>query len=421
MKKNKLNKTKIFILFGIMGLYIIIAGGLLTAVSMGIIKKAPPTIEEISTTDVQSQTLMASALPQLKSAEIFFDKNFVRSDGHIDLYISKEEKNNFSEDLSFANLSFTDNNTNSEAASYYLLWKAQANNKTDFDKELDFMEQNMIQKKYGYLMWRLNSTNQVESDGSNIATDADLRAIKALLIAEKKWKDKKYTNMIDQLALGLELVAVTKDGYLAPYAGVSGGSSKWTTEEVWLSYSDFTVFKELSIRRGEPWTGIYEQMKVANLNAQITNGLYNSMLTVNRTYGNGIDGGGYSINSMWVMVRNAESNDSQLMQSAKLSLQFYKDKFSVDNEIYAQYGSNGDPLSPADTAWVYALVGRAAIALDDQIFSEQMMQKLIEHQVANNQSELFGAFPEERSNQIIVGQFTMQESIITLQKFNEKK
>jgi endo-1,4-beta-D-glucanase Y len=406
----KLQKKETIIIFGVVAVYLIFAAGLLVAVSMGVIARSPPNAAEIVTNDSISEDSPSKIYPQLESAQSFFEKNFVRRDGHIYLYITNSQ-----------NKSLEDINTNSEAVSYYLLQLAQANDKKSFDAELDFVKQYMMQPKYGYLMWRLNESNQVERDGANIATDADLRAIKALLIAEKQWKDPKYTQMINQIASGIEKVGVTKDGYLAPYGGVSGENSSWTANEVWLSYSDFTVLRELSARRGAPWIGIYDKMKTASLKAQIANGLYNSMLTKDRAYGNGIDAGGYSINSMWMMVRNAESKDPELMQSANISLQFYKHKFSIDTELYAQYGSNGDPLSSGDSPWVYALVGRAAIALNDKGFSEQMIKKLTEHQVADNQSDLFGAFPEEYGNDTRIGQFTMQESIITMQDYANKK
>ena len=401
------------ILFGIPIFYIVLAGVLLAGVSMGMIPKSLPPVAEIITNDTISEASHISILPELQSAQLFFENNLLKNNGHINLYIAEGQ-----------NTSVGDNSTNSEAVSYYLLWKAQENDKKSFDDEIDYVKKNMIQSKYSYLMWRLNSNDQAVGDGSNIATDADLRTIKALLIAEKQWKDenstKNYTILIDQLASGIEKVGVTKDGYLAPYGGVSGENSTWTADEVWLSYSDFTVFRELAARRGPPWNTIYEKMKDASLKAQLANGLYNTMLTKDRSYGNGIDAGGYSINSMWMMVRNAESKDADLMQSARKSLQFYKDKFSTDTELYAQYDSNGDPLSPTDTPWVYALVGRAAIALDDKSFSELMMQKLVKHQISDNESILFGSFPEGSGNETKVGQFTMQESILAMQDFNEK-
>jgi endo-1,4-beta-D-glucanase Y len=410
MKKMRLRKSKIIIIVGILVLYIVIAGVLLASVSLGLITKALPKITEEITKDTLPEITPFSLSTQLQYAQVFFENNFLKDNGHIVLYIAISQ-----------NKSVEDLNTNSEAASYYLLWKAKSNDKIGFDKELTFITKNMIQPKYGYMMWHLDTNEQAIGDGSNIATDADLRAIKALLIAEKQWKDEKYSNMIDHLASGLETVGVTKDGYLAPYGGVSGESSTWTADEVWLSYSDFSVFRELATRRGSPWNGIYEKMKDAILKAQLENGLYNTMLIKERTYGNGIDAGGYGINSMWIMVRNSESRDPELMQSAKKSLQFYKDKFSIDTEIFAMYDSNGDPLSPSDTPWVYALVGRAAVALGDKSFSELMMQKLIQHQDTNVQSRYFGSFPEGYGDNTKVGQFTMQESILTMLDFNEQK
>jgi endo-1,4-beta-D-glucanase Y len=401
----KFHKGKSAFLIGIIAVYIVVAAGLFYAVNQGIILRSSPGISYSNANDSTIENTVHPIMPQLEDAQNFFNKYFVTNNGHIYLYIANGK-----------NKSYADDGTNSEAISYYMLWTAQSGNKESFDKAVDYVNKYMIHPKFNYMMWALNSSEELIDGGSNIATDADLRAIKALLIAEEKWGDEKYTQLIDRLARGIEKVAITKDGYLAPYGGVSGEDSVWTADEVWLSYSDFTVFKELAKRRGSPWNTIYNNMKNVTLDAQIANGLYNSMLTKERKYGNGIDGGGYSINSMWIMLRNAESKDPQLMQSANKSLQFYKNKFQIDSELYAQYGSNGDPLSPSDTPWVYALVGRAAIALGDREFSTQMIEKLLQHQI-NDTTEFKGSFPEGEGNDTRIGQFTMQESIITLQDY----
>lgn len=401
--------NKIFVLFGIVMAYIAIGVLLKLAVDYNIISKSPPTPIEFELTDAGMEINPATISSHLDAASSFFQGNFIKGNGHTSLYISVS-----------GNQSLSDYRTNSEAVSYRLLLAAQSKDRKTFDEELEFIKARMLHPKYGYLMWRLEPNGSVIDDGSNMASDADLRAIKALLIAEKQWNDGQYAKMIDQLAEGLEKMAITDDGMLAPYAGVSGENSTWKAKEVWLSYSDFSVFEELSKRRGEPWTSLLEKMKNAVLEAQLFNGLYNSMLTEKREFGNGIDGGGYSINSMWIMVRNSESDDPELRQSANKSLQFYKDKFFGDAEIYAQYSSNGDAMSPSDTPWVYALVGRAAIALDDPEFSQEMIEKLIGHQVTNKTSRYFGAFPEGYGNNQVVGQFTMQESMLTLQDYVKK-
>lgn len=410
MSKGFWPKGKLFLLFCIVGLYIVFGISFKFLVSAGLIDKSPVKLADLEGSDAVPESQPKSVAANLESAQDFFAKNFLKNDGHVDLHITVLQ-----------NRTLRDNRTNSEAVSYYLLWKAHEKDKLAFDRGAEYLKVKMAHPSYGYMMWRLEADDTVIDDGSNIATDADLRAIKALLIAEKQWGDKEYARLINQLAAGLEKLAITNDGLLAPYAGISGETSVWKTEEVWLSYSDFTVFKELSKRRGEPWTSLYSRMKSAVLKAQIANGLYNSMLTERREYGNGIDGGGYSINSMWIMVRSAESDDPDLRASANKSLQFYRQKFGQEAELYSMYSSNGDAMSPSDTPWVYALVGRAAIALGDEAFGEQMMNKLIEHQDTNTKSPYYGAFLEGHENERLISQFTMQESILTIQDFLKSK
>jgi len=411
-------------LLGIVFLYAFIALTFAVLIASGTIIRAPPLIAAAVGSDSIPDVPKNSVLPHLQSAQNFMNTNMINKSGHIYLYIAPSfiTARNSSEVYNNLNISsdVNDFNTNSEAASYYLLWTAEADDKDRFDKELQFVKTYMIYPKIGYLMWRLTPNDSIINDGANIASDADLRTIKALLIAEKQWHNSSYTDMISQVASGISKVAITKDNYLAPYGGVSGETSTWTANEIWLSYTDFSVLNELSNRFGAPWTAIYTNMKRASLNAQIANGLYNSMLTESRQYGNGIDAGGYSINSMWMMVRNSESADTELMRSANKSLQFYKNKYQIDGELYATYGSNGDALSAADTPWVYALVGRAAVALNDKEFSDEMIQKLIEKQVNDNSSLSFGSFPEDYKNYTRIGQFTMQESILTMQAYNDK-
>src|SRR3989344_920023 len=400
-------KKRIYFLIGMVVVYIVFGVSVNLASNSGLIQKEKPTPVEHNFGDVIPEGMQKNYEKQLETAEVFVAKKLLQRNGHIRLtYI-----------LYNNGTSTYDYNTNSEAISYYLLWNAIGKNKEEFDNALVFLETYMIHPDHNYMMWRLNASEMPQDDGSNIASDADLRAIKALLIAEKHWGDLRYSQLIDRLSLGVEKVAITKDGLLAPYGGSSGKDSIWTAQEVWLSYSDFTVFESLAKRRGEPWTTMNENMKKLILKSQLYNGLYNSQLTEEKKFGNGIDAGGYGINSMWIMIRNAESQDPELRASAQKSLDFYKLKFSQDGELYALYSSNGDALSPSDAPWVYALVGRAAVRMEDEEFSKQIIDKLLNSQVNDENSQLFGAFPEPDKDLTKVSQFTMQESILTLQDF----
>jgi hypothetical protein len=403
-------RGKLVLLFGIVFCYLALAGVFLMLVRSGMVARLAPTPVEAAGNDTVVETGVENVSVRLRAAEAFFDKNLARADGHVNLYWLGP-MNNATKGA---------NDTNSEAVSYALLWYAQARDKAAFDKELFYIESVMLHPVQGYLMWRLNDQDEAQGDGVNIASDADLRAIKALLIAEAAWNDSRYTKRIDGLARGLETTAITEDKLLAPYGGVSG-TKPWTANESWLSYSDFTVFEELASRRGEPWTTVEANMKHAVLGAQLVNGLYNPQLTPARAYGNDIDGSGYGINSMWIMVRAAQSSDQQLRSSALRSLEFYKQQFQLNTEIYALYDSNGDALSPTDTPWAYALVAQAAVALGDEAFADQMVAKLLEHQPSDCASPVYGAFSEGEGTSLRVGQFTMQESILALQDYLRSK
>lgn len=406
MKQKRGKAPLSVLLFGMVGFYIMIGLVFAFLISEQVIVRDTLQVINMSEDRIFHEKTMKS----LQTAENFFNNNFIRTNGHIDLYLTVEDNNT---------IIIHDDDTNSEAVSYYLLWTAQQKDKDAFDKGLSFIQNNMIHPTHNYLMWRLTANDTIESDGSNIASDADLRVIKALTIAQYHWPDDPaYASMINQLTGGLENVALTKDVYLAPYGGVSGETSVWLSKEVWLSYTDFTVLQYLSEQRGGVWTTVYNNMKQAVLESQIQNGLYNSMLTQERKYGNGIDNGGYSINSMWIMVRNAESNDPELQASALKSLSFYKERYELDGELFQKYGSDSNALIRDESPWVYALVGRAAVELGDEEFSKIMLQHLMDNQVSDQQSPLYGAIPESKDiDDRRIGQFTMQESILTMQAF----
>jgi endo-1,4-beta-D-glucanase Y len=389
-------RFKVAVLVLMILVYIVAAAGLLYFVEAGAISRKP-----YSTNSIQPVYIA----PYLDGAVHYFNNNLVRANGHVDLSISLYGNN-------------SDTNTNSEAVSYYLQWNAQAGNKDDFDKGLDFMETYMIHPQAGYLMWHLDENHLPFGDGEHIASDADLRAIKALIIAETQWGDPRYTRLIDELASALEKAAITSDGYFAPYGGYENGEY-WTADEVWLSYSDFTAFRHLAERRGEPWDTIYRNMKFAVLGAQIESGLYNTDLNYLRQYGSTLDDGFYGINSMWIMVRSAESGDAQLMASALKALNMFKEQYHITEELFGLYNSEGDPLSPMDNPWVYAIVGRTAVALNDLEFSTKMMNKIISKQ--KMQQPWAGGIPEGHGNSTIISQFTMQESILTMQDYQKMR
>lgn len=265
----------------------------------------------------------------------------------------------------------------------------------------NFLNQKMINPELDYLMWKLDERDTASGNDRNTASDADLRVITSLFLAEEEWQDhqqggwqgKNYTVMIDRLVKGLETVGVTDDYYLAPYGGIND-NGLWKAQEVWISYIDFEALRKLSLRYGNPWTRVYENMKQAVLEAQIPSGLYNSTLNPDRTTSSSLDNGNYSINSLWIMVRSAESKDPELSPSAKKALAVYKKSFAKNTRIVTSYTSDGEEASNDESPWAYALVARAAIELGDNEFAESMINKMITYQDLNPKSNNYGAILE---------------------------
>jgi endo-1,4-beta-D-glucanase Y len=404
---------KVLVLAGIFVLYIIIGSILLVLVNTGVIPRAPlPPADVDLGTDSGPVPTRINPADTLDSAISYLDTNLRRSNGHIDQYKKFYERQNITQH----------NHTNSEAVSYYLQIMAQQGNKSAFDSQLDYMMEKMIHPTGGYLMWRLDDNDAADPEGENNAPDADLRAIHALYVAKDRWGDQKYDEAIDRLAQGLERIAI-KDGVLVAYGGMSG-PNPWLADESYLAYSDFQVFERLANTRGGPWVDVSKNMRNITLEAQIWNGLYNSVYFLDASqhgdsrYGTHIDGGVYSINSLWIMVRFAESNDKRLMESAQKSLDFYKERYRQDGRIYTAYDSKGEPTTNGESPWAYALVARAAAALGDDSFANIMERHMRDFQDLTVGSPHYGAFIEGALGDERVGQFTMQESILALQEIN---
>ena len=396
---------KLAIILGVVLVYLAVAATLILLVNNGTIPQADPPEDTSTVYEDDNAPLPATYnLTQRKEAAIsYVEEHLTQPNGHINTYEPLREQT-----IQGAN------DTNSEAISYSLQIAAQANNQEIFDRQLDYLE-NYLQHPRGFLMWRVEEDYQARGEGRNNAHDADLRVIRALYIAHDRWGEERYLRLIDEIATGLELVAITPDNRLAAYGGMSG-DTPWMADESYLAYSDFQALERLANTRGGAWVEVEENMRQITLDAQLENGLYNSEYWPTSGYGTGIDGGVYSINSLWIMVRFAESNDEELMQSAREGLEFYREQYAQERLIYAAYTSSGEPAVDYEAIWAYALVARAAHALGDDSFGEVMITRMLEYQDTNQQSESYGAFIEGDAGDERAGQFTIQESILTLQE-----
>jgi hypothetical protein len=160
-------------------------------------------------------------------------------------------------------------------------------------------------------------------------------------------------------------------------------------------------------------------MRDITLAAQLDNGLYQSVYSDGK-YSTHIDGDVFSINSLWIMTRFAESGDKELMKSAKKSLAFYQDQYAKESKIYTAYNRDDTVAQQGESAWNYALIARSANLLGEKSFAQLMERRMLNFQDMDNSSATYGAFIEGSLGGEVIGQFTLQESILTLQEIQGK-
>lgn len=394
----RLPRLKVLFLLVLLAVYLGAGVALLALVESGAIERSAIPAEFVDPRVYPVDSLEVER--SLAAAIAYMDSVLIREDGHVYLVEVLNESPSGEEYF-----------TNSEAMSYTLLWAALTNDKARFDRALDYIEAHMIQEEYGYLMWKLDENSEPIDDGVNIASDADLRALRALTHAQEQWGDQRYGRMYAVLADGLESVAITDQMTLAPYGGANG-DSVFIADETWLSYADYEAFDQLAELRGEPWISVRNNMEALTLDAQNAVGFFDSTVTSEGTYSNALDDDTYSVNNLWIIARAAQSDDSELQAAAQVAVSLLEERYLQDTELYARYNSQGHPLSPrADAPWVYALVGRAAIALDNTAFANDMMREMIALQSDD------GSIREALGMR--VSQFTQQETIITIAMYRE--
>ena len=428
-------RRKVLVLLLIPLVYVALGGSFYYLAAIGALDRAPFPSELVSSSEYPVE--LDRVEYRLSLARDFLDSRLVRDDGHVFLayYLHdavEEDEGRFANDSrlreDYLELSvdvvvpdapsgFVVEDTSSEAMSYYLLWTARSGDREAFDRALAYVEDVMVHPEFGYVQWRVGSDGLIREGGENFASDADVRVIRALLIAERRWGDSRYTRAIDERAVALEEYAINDWGMLAPYGGVFGGE-RFTSQETWISYADFQIFAILAERRGEPWESVLRNMRVVALSAQTEQSFFNSVLLPDGTYSNYLDGDVFSINTLWIMERSAQSDDRSLNRAARRSLDFYAIRFEQDTELFGRYSEQGDSLDArAQSPWVYAIVGRAAMHLDDLALANEMIRALMEMQDVDPQSPLYGSFPEGRGERVRAEQFALHESILTFQEY----
>lgn len=256
--------------------------------------------------------------------------------------------------------------------------------KIEYENTFEYIKENMMLRN-GLISWRIE-----DSEPSNVsATIDDLRIARSLILAGEEFENLKYRYYGIKIAKGIKKNLVTdnrpidfEDGY---------GKSNITT----LCYLDLYAMDILSLF-DEDWNNIYDKsLEIIN------NGFISNELPLYRKFYDG-DKESYddeervdTLLSLLVILNKAEVNED-----VSESVTWLKDRLKWYGYISTTYDIKTMEESRVESTSIYANLALIAKVINDQELYDLAINKMKNFQVLNIESDIYGAFGYEASNEV---------------------
>jgi endo-1,4-beta-D-glucanase Y len=135
----------------------------------------------------------------------------------------------------------------SESIGLYMLYLSTSSSKDDFDHYFRYLNNQFLRN--GVVSWRIKDSELYSSTGAVID---DLRIVKSLFIANDKWNDEMYINLIEKIS-DILLKKAINQGMLVNDYGENGSSSSIIN----LSYLDLYSLKRLE-KINSKWKEVFK-------------------------------------------------------------------------------------------------------------------------------------------------------------------
>lgn len=272
----------------------------------------------------------------------------------------------------------------SESQGIILNYYLYNNEKIEYENTFKYIKENMMLRN-GLISWRIE-----DSEPSNVsATIDDLRIARSLILAGEEFENLKYRYYGIKIAKGIKKNLVTdnrpidfEDGY---------GKSNITT----LCYLDLYAMDILSLF-DEDWNSIYDKsLEIIN------NGFISNELPLYRKFYDG-DKEGYdneervdTLLSLLVILNKAEVNED-----VSQSVTWLKDRLKWYGYISTTYDIKTMEESRVESTSIYANLALIAKIINDKELYDLAINKMKNFQVLNIESDIYGAFGYEASNEV---------------------
>lgn len=272
----------------------------------------------------------------------------------------------------------------SESQGIILNYYLYNNDEIEYENIFKYIKENMILKN-GLISWRIE-----ENQPSNVsATIDDLRIARSLILASNEFNSLKYRYYGLKIANGIKENLVIdnrlidfEDGY---------GKSNVTT----LCYLDLYAMDILSLF-DEDWKNIYNKsLEIIN------NGFISNELSLYRKFYDG-DKEAYdneekadTLLSILVILNKAEVHED-----VSESVNWLKSRLKWYGYISTTYDINTMEESRVESTSIYANLALIGKVINDKELYDLSIKKMKNFQVLNIESDIYGAFGYETSNEV---------------------
>ncbi len=287
----------------------------------------------------------------------------------------------------------------SETQGQMMFYAVQTDNREMFDKLLNFVKAN-LNPKGGLMSWRITNGSP---DLSNAAID-DLRIIRAILAADKKWGG--YQDFLKVYEDGLYQFN-TQDDHLVDFYNVEPDEK---ASRLTLCYADFYTLELLS-NENESWKAVYQNALKTVEDGHMKSHLYSNWYDYqNEKY----------VNDDMPMSEELVTflHLAEIHELSEDSAEWLWDQIRKDS-LYAVYSANGKVAKDGDyhSTAVYALA--AQIALESEKWPEALLafEKMDSIRITDSALQTYGAFGNPDGTGIY--SYDQCTALLAYQKLNE--
>lgn len=289
----------------------------------------------------------------------------------------------------------------SESEGLIMLYAVYKNDKGLFEEHYEIVN-NKLMMGSGLLKWRIKGNDFFENRVS--ASIDDMRISRALLYAYTKWNDYKYLTTFERINNGL----LNKNVYNGIITDLYDEYYDYASKSVPLSYLDLTTMSEMNSFGDKRWQEIYN-----NSLRIIEGGYINDDIPLYRMSYD-VEIGKYDdyqyvdvLQSLIVIYNLASAGEVK-----EESIDWIKEKLN-EGRVYSRYNIEGEAISDIQSTAIYALIGRIAKELNDLDMYCNAVDLMLQFQIVNEESEIYGSFGDEATLQVY--SFDNLQALLALQ------